>query len=316
MMGFLSYSENKKTMKRNFRYERLLFEKTVIGLALCRLNGDLIDVNSAYASLIGRTIEETLTLSYWEITPEKYASQEKCQIESLEKTQRYGPYEKEYLHADGHMVPVRLSGQIVEIDGDQYIWSSVEDISERKLAEAELARLYKEVEQLSLLDGLTGIANRRMFDQTLDREWGHAKRDQSPLSLILLDIDFFKEYNDYYGHLQGDECLKQVAEALKEVTKRSTDLVSRYGGEEFVFILPETNGTNALHIAEQCLSAIKQQKMPHLPSISGDVVTVSAGVSTCIPVGEIQSSALIERADKLLYQAKKNGRNRVEYSQE
>lgn len=303
-------------MKKISRYGHLLFEKTVIGLALCRMNGDLVYVNSAYAALIGRSIEKTLTLSYWEITPEKYAPQEKSQLESIEKTGRYCSYEKEYIHADGHFVPVRLSGQIVEIDGDQYIWSSVEDITEHKQAEAELVRLYKEVEQLSLLDGLTGIANRRMFDQTLDREWARAKRDKSPLSLIMLDIDFFKEYNDYYGHTQGDECLKQVAKALRGVSKRTVDLVGRYGGEEFVFILPETNKTNALHFVEQCLSAIKQQKLPHIPSTVNDVVTVSAGVSTFIPVGEIQSSALIECADKLLYQAKKNGRNRFEYQQE
>ena len=303
-------------MKRLSKYERLLFEKTVIGLALCRMNGDLVDVNSAYSALIGRSVEETLTLSYWEITPEKYALQELSQLESLEKTGKYGPYEKEYIHADGHFVPVRLSGQSVEIDGEQYIWSSVEDITERKQAEEELALLYKEVEQLSLLDGLTGISNRRMFDQTLDREWERAKRNKSPLSLIMLDIDFFKEYNDYYGHTQGDECLKQVAKTLREVSKRTIDLVGRYGGEEFVFILPETSETNARHFAEQCLSAIKQQKLPHIPSTIAEVITVSAGVCTFISFGETQSSALIECADKLLYQAKKNGRNRLEYQQE
>ena len=298
------------------KYEVLLFEKKVFGLALCRMNGDLVDVNSAYAGLIGRSVEEALSLNYFEITPEKYTPQEKYQLESLEKTGRYGPYEKEYIHADGHFVSVRLSGQIVELDGDQYIWSSVENITERKQSEEELARLYKEVEQLSLLDGLTGIANRRMLDQTLGREWGRAKMNKSPLSLIMLDIDFFKEYNDYYGHTKGDECLKQVAKALRGVSKRIIDLVGRYGGEEFVLILPETNETSALYFAEQCLSTIKQLKIPHISSTVGDVVTVSAGVSTFIPFGETQLSELIECADKLLYQAKKNGRNRIEYQQE
>ena len=300
-------------MNKIFSYDHMLFEKTVIGLALCRMNGDMVDVNSAYAALIGRSIEETLTLSYWEVTPEKYAPQEQTQLESLEKTGRYGPYEKEYIHADGHSVPVRLSGQIVEIDGEQYIWSSAEDITERKQAEEELERLYKEVEQLSLLDGLTGIANRRMFDQTLEREWARAKRDKSPLSLIMIDIDFFKEYNDYYGHAQGDACLKHVAKALMTVSQRAIDLVARYGGEEFVFILPETNETNARYISELCLGAIKQQKIPHESSIVAVVVTVSAGVSTFIPLGETQSSALMECADKLLYLAKRNGRNRFEF---
>ena len=303
-------------MQLNENYSRMLFENTVIGLALCRMNGDLVKVNSAYAELLGRSIEETLTLTYWQITPEKYASQEGVQLESLEKTGKFGPYEKEYIHADGHFVPVRLSGQIVELDGEQYIWSSAEDITERKQAEEELARLYKEVEQLSLQDGLTGIANRRMFDQTLDREWARAKRDKVPLSLIIFDIDFFKEYNDFYGHLQGDECLKQVAKTLSGASKRAIDLVGRYGGEEFVLLLPATNEIQARQIAERCFSAVKQQKLPHELSTVSDTVTISAGVSTIIPIGATHSSILVEVADKLLYQAKRKGRNRIEFQQD
>jgi diguanylate cyclase (GGDEF)-like protein/PAS domain S-box-containing protein len=297
-------------------YSRMLFEKTVIGLALCRMNGNLVDVNSAFAELLGRTIEEALTLTYWQITPEKYASQEKAQVESLEKTGRYGPYEKEYIHADGHFIPVRLSGQIVEIEGKRYIWSSVEDITDHKQAEEELARLYKEMEQLSFQDGLTGIANRRMFDQTLDREWKRAQRDRSSLSLIMFDIDYFKQYNDFYGHQRGDECLKQVAKALCGVSKRAMDLFGRYGGEEFFLLLPATNETQARQLAEQCFSAVKQQKLPHELSTVGDIVTISAGVSTIIPIEETHSSILIEAADKLLYQAKQKGRNRFEHQQE
>lgn len=162
-------------MHKNTRFDRMLFDSTVIGLALCRMNGELVDVNSAFAALLGRSVEEALRLTYWEITPKKYAPQERSQLEHLEKTGRYGPYEKEYIHVDGHYIPVRLSGQIVEIDGEKYIWSSVEDITDHKEAKKELERLYKEVEQLSRLDGLTGIANRRMFDQTLDKEWRRAQ---------------------------------------------------------------------------------------------------------------------------------------------
>lgn len=294
----------------------MLFEKTVIGLALCKMNGDLVDVNIAFAQLLGRSIEEVLTLTYWEITPKKYAEQEKSQLESLDKTGRYGPYEKEYIHADGHLVPVRLSGQIVEIDGEQYIWSSVEDITDRKHAEEELTRLYKKVERLSFQDELTGIANRRMLDQTLDREWKRAQRDQTSLSLIMLDIDYFKQYNDCYGHQQGDECLKQVAKSLSKVTRRAIDLISRYGGEEFVILLPETNKDQSIKLTEQCLNVVKEQSLPHKLSKVSDVVTVSAGVCTAIPAVEAQPSILIETADKLLYQAKQKGRNRFEYELE
>ncbi len=300
-------------MNTTRNYNRMLFENTVIGLALCRMNGDLVDVNSAFSELLGRSIEETLALTYWQITPEKYTDQENSILERLKKTGRYGPYEKEYIHADGHLIPVQLSGQIIEIDGENYIWSSVEDITARKQAEEELVRLYKEVEKLSFQDGLTGIANRRMLDLTLDKEWKRAQRDQIPLSLIMLDIDCFKQYNDYYGHLQGDECLKQIAKALSGVSKRAIDLIGRYGGEEFMLLLPETNKTQAIQLAEQCLSAIKHQKLLHEPSIASDVVTISAGVSTIIPLEASLSSTLIETADKLLYQAKQKGRNRFEY---
>jgi len=150
-------------MKSNENYNRVLFENTVIGLALCRMNGDLVDVNTAYAKLLGRTIENTLTLSYWEITPEKYISHEKLQLESLQKTGRYGPYEKEYIHNNGHLVPVRLSGQIVKIDGDEYIWSSAEDITTIKVAQFERESLINKLEtslqEIKTLKGLISICS-------------------------------------------------------------------------------------------------------------------------------------------------------------
>ncbi len=124
--------------KKSKQFNRNLFEICPIGLALCRLNGKLVEVNPAFAAILGRTAEETLNLTYWEITPEKYLAQEQIQLESLEKTGRYGPYEKEYIHRDGHFVPVRLQGVIVEKDGERLIWSSVEDISDRKQAEEAL----------------------------------------------------------------------------------------------------------------------------------------------------------------------------------
>ena len=117
------------------QYNRTLFASSPIGLALCSMDGSLIDVNEAFANIMGRTVEETLRLTYWDITPEKYADQETQQLESLRKTGSYGPYEKEYKHRDGHLVPVRLRGIIIERSGERFIWSSAEDISARKLAE-------------------------------------------------------------------------------------------------------------------------------------------------------------------------------------
>jgi len=226
---------------------------------------------------------------------------------------KYGPYEKEYIHADGHFIPVRLSGQIIEIEGEKYIWSSVEDITDRKDIERELARLYLEMKALSLQDGLTGVANRRMFDDILEKEWKRAQRSGLPLSLIMFDIDYFKQYNDHYGHLKGDDCLKLISSILAEGAKRSSDLLARYGGEEFVLLLPETAQTQAYEIALQCIVAVENKHIPHEHSLISDVLTLSAGVSSIIPFKESESAALISAADELLYQAKRKGRNRVEY---
>lgn len=297
-------------MHKDSKYYRILFEEAVIGLALCRMNGKLVDVNKAYADIIGLTIKQTLKLSYWDITPEKYKDEELDLLENLEKTGKYGPFEKEYIHKDGRLIPVRLSGQVVTIEGEQYIWSSVEDITASKKSERRLERLYKKLELLSFKDGLTNIANRRMFDMTLEKEWQRAQRKQTPLSLIMIDIDFFKQYNDFYGHQQGDECLKIIAKLLRKVSKRSMDLASRYGGEEFVLLLPEVSQEKVALLAEKCLSVVREEKIPHEKSRISDVVTVSAGVCTVIPAIDSPSSQLIECADELLYKAKKSGRNR------
>jgi len=293
--------------------DNILLEKTMIGLALCRMNGELVYVNEAFSKLIGRSTEETLQLTYWQLTPIKYETQETLQLQSLKASGRYGPYEKEYMHMDGHLIPVRLSGQIVNINGEKYIWSSVEDISDRKQVEEKLARLYQNMKELSLQDGLTGIANRRMFDKVLDKEWKRAQRSGLSLSLIIFDIDYFKQYNDHYGHLQGDDCLKQISTILTAASKRSSDLLARYGGEEFVLLLPETNEAQAYEIAAECIGRVQDKKITHEHSLVSDFITLSAGVSSVIPFRESKSAALINAADGLLYQAKRNGRNRVEY---
>lgn len=126
--------QSRAALRESNQYNRMLFNESTIGLALCRMNGALVDINPAYSSIIGRPVEETLKLSYWDITPEKYAAEEQVQLANLEKTGRYGPYEKEYIHADGHLVPVRLQGQTLEKDGEKFLWSSVEDITKRKKA--------------------------------------------------------------------------------------------------------------------------------------------------------------------------------------
>lgn len=294
-------------------YATMFFEKTLIGLALCRMDGQLVYVNPAFSELLGRSVAETLALTYWEITPEKYQQQEQQQLESLDKHHRYGPYEKEYIHSSGKLIPVRLSGQLVEIEGETYILSSVEDISDRKHAENQLTRLHKKLERLSFQDCLTGISNRRMFDQTLANEWARAQRNQTPISLIMIDVDFFKEYNDQYGHLKGDDCLKKIAANLEKQAKRPSDLASRYGGEEFTLLLPETDLQQAIQVIEQCFQSIKELHIEHKSSVISGYITISAGLSHMTPNQDLDATQLIEQADKMLYRAKKANRNCYRY---
>lgn len=183
------------------------------------------------------------------------------------------------------------------------------DISERKKTEEKLITLQKELEDLSFTDGLTGVANRRMFDSTMEVAWADAQRQQHPLSLILLDIDYFKQYNDYYGHIQGDECLRSVGKILGSVATRPRDFIARFGGEEFVLILPDTDAASARTVAERCRSLILKERIPHEKSQASQFLTVSLGVGTIIPEREDEPMGFIEKVDRLLYQAKQNGRN-------
>jgi|GEM_PF-280762 len=167
---------------------------------------------------------------------------------------------------------------------------------------------------LSSQDGLTGIANRRHFDDFLANEWNRAIRAQSPLSLILCDIDHFKAYNDHYGHQQGDRCLIRVADILQQYARRGGDLAARYGGEEFAVILPETSLESATEIAERIRQSMLDIAIPHRASETGNIVTVSFGVATIMPRREQQSRLLVALADKALYEAKQQGRNRIAVS--
>ena len=167
----------------------------------------------------------------------------------------------------------------------------------------------QELTRLTSLDGLTGLANRRHFDETLLREWRRAARYKRPLALALIDVDHFKLFNDSYGHLAGDECLKSVASALHAVSRRPSDLVARYGGEEFALILPETDLAGARNVAEGLCDAIRALQVPHGASPSG-FVTISVGVASLTP-GTGGPQNLIAEADLALYDAKSGGRDRV-----
>jgi len=173
----------------------------------------------------------------------------------------------------------------------------------------ELKRHRDMLERLSLLDGLTGIPNRRRFDECFDLEWKRAERSSVFLSVIMIDIDLFKQFNDFYGHQHGDECLKRVAKTLAGSVKRASDCVARYGGEEFVCVLPDTDIQGAMQVGETMRQNVDALQMTHERSNVTDHVTISVGVATTIPTRTQSRFGLLEVADKNLYCAKANGRN-------
>jgi diguanylate cyclase (GGDEF)-like protein/PAS domain S-box-containing protein len=207
--------------------------------------------------------------------------------------------------------------------------SVVEDISERKLADEKLRQVRAELERkvvertreltalneemclISAQDGLTGIANRRCFDEFLEREWQRAKRQQTSIAFIMLDVDFFKLYNDTYGHVAGDECLRRIAGTLQGIVKRATDLVARYGGEEFAVILPDTDQAGAVKVGERILMQVKALAIRHERSSASEFVTVSLGIAAAIPTVDLTPDKMVIAADQALYQVKQSGRNQL-----
>lgn len=217
----------------------------------------------------------------------------------------------------------------IEVGGDDYLIKPVSEIvlkakvrAMQRIAQMRFSLLVltrkldeanRELTRLSTADGLTGIANRRRFDETLLKEWRRCARDERPLSLLLIDVDFFKPFNDNYGHQVGDECLKAVARTLAQTLHRPSDLAARYGGEEFGVILPDTDEAGALAVAESLRMAVQSLDITHRFSAVAPVVTISIGIACVTPPrgNEPGFIRLLKQADEALYQAKTSGRNQV-----
>jgi len=232
-----------------------------------------------------------------------------CVSQSRDGTDHEADYRAK--HKDGSYVWIRDVVHVVR-NADGAVESLIGfmfDISERKKTEQKLITLQKELEELSFKDGLTGVANRRMFDKVIEMEWASAKRNHQPLSVIMLDIDYFKQYNDHYGHIQGDDCLRRVGQVLNGAATRSRDFLARFGGEEFVLVLPETDEDSARTVAERCRNLIFKAQIPHAASQISQILTLSMGVGTIIPTHKLDPITFINEVDRHLYQAKQKGRN-------
>ena len=211
---------------------------------------------------------------------------------------------------------VWMEARFTSVPADGGFTVVLRDITKRKEAEEQLERLNGELAHIATIDALTGLANRRRFDEVLSAEWRRAAREGKPVSLLLLDVDRFKAFNDEYGHQQGDACLQDVGSAVQGTTRRPGDLAARYGGEELAIILPGTDEVGAAEVGERVRLAVETLKIPHQGNPScGAVVTISVGCATLRPDGDSDAFAkLVEKADLRLYEAKRTGRNRVQAS--
>jgi diguanylate cyclase (GGDEF)-like protein len=197
-------------------------------------------------------------------------------------------------------------------DSRPYIVVTHDDVTGRKLVELRLQEANRLLRAQATTDGLTGVSNRRHFDETLSREWRRHARAASPLSVLLLDVDHFKKYNDFHGHLAGDDCLREVARTLKGAVARPGDLAARYGGEEFAAILPETDRAGALAMAGIVQERLRLGRIAHGAPGAGPTLTLSIGGATMVPVLGVPAGEILARADRALYDAKAAGRDRIE----
>jgi diguanylate cyclase (GGDEF)-like protein/PAS domain S-box-containing protein len=216
-------------------------------------------------------------------------------------------------HKDGRYIWIESTLKLVrdpETGVPSEIVAVLRDVSKRKAAEEALQAANETLQQLASTDGLTGLSNRRTFDNALKRECRRAERAGQQVALVMIDVDRFKNYNDHYGHQQGDDCLRQVAQTVVTTFRRPGDLAARYGGEEFVVILPETDELGAMYVAERFRSAVQTLGIEHGGNEFG-VATISLGVACSNSEGEIDRATLVRHADEALYEAKRTGRNKV-----
>lgn len=248
------------------------------------------------------------------IFSENICERENCPIQSLGR--KSSRIEKDVIHYDreGTAVPYAMTATALHGLSDEVIGivKQFKNISERWEYEKRLELANQELSRQAMIDGLTRIANRRHFNRTLQEEWLRMRRSGQAVSLILCDVDFFKRYNDHYGHQQGDECLQRIARCLERCARRSGDLAARYGGEEFALILPATPSTGAVEVAGRILGEVFEAGIPHETSDVSERVTLSLGIATAEPSNPSMSpEILLKKADEALYWSKEHGRNRA-----
>lgn len=304
-----STREQRASKMRSMELEQI-FASCSDPIWVVRQDGIVVRANHAMLRLLDRTLDEVIGHRCNEVLDFCAKNRNSCPLALAHQPHSFSEWDIESPSADNHSLHYMVStASLVTLDGSPGIVAQFREITTRKRTEAALAQANVALSHMARVDSLTQIPNRRAFDETLVKEWNRMARESSPLSLILCDIDCFKQYNDYYGHRAGDKCLRRIARVLADCARRPADLAARYGGEEFALLLPLTPLDGALKVAEKARCAVEKLGVQHATSATEPIVTLSLGAASIIPAFNTEPKALIEAADQALYQAKNAGRN-------
>ena len=273
---------------------------------------NVVKINNVLSTLLGKSISDTVSRKCYDLFQGSLCQSDACPMQLILKGENEAECDIERKSENTVNSFILTASRYRGLDGGLLgMVESFKDITERKRIAAKLQKANQKLNRLILIDGLTQIANRRRFDECLKQEWVRMARGKLPLSVIMCDVDCFKLYNDHYGHLLGDDCLRSVSWAIGYCAKRPADLAARYGGEEFAVLLPNTNTEGAVFVAESIRMKVQDLMIDHAASPVHKYVTLSLGVSSVIPEYGANPQTLLEASDSALYEAKRAGRNQV-----
>ncbi|WP_102348507.1 diguanylate cyclase domain-containing protein [Bacillus sp. Marseille-P3661] len=312
---FLRDVTEKKMMEEELRKNderyRFIAENSTELISSFKPNGDYEYISPSCCQILGYDQNELINRNMFDfIHPDEFEivnrlrTEMESQLEVVTFTHRFRKEDGTYIWLETNARTIRTSSRTIE-----KLIAVSRDITERLEKENKLHETIKVLEYLSNMDALTSIPNRRFFEERLQSEWNRSMRNGNPLSALMIDIDHFKNYNDFYGHQEGDRIIKQIALVLMDTVKKPSDFVARYGGEEFIVLLPDTDKKGATHIAKQMINNVRNLKVLNEVSSTSPFVTISIGSATVIPEKYTQPNELIKQADIALYHAKEQGRN-------